>query len=109
MRWLGWLALLVLGAVALVFVAGLWAWMRFDASADRAPAWDGGAVTPIARPVPDVAPDGDNKYPTDTDNVSVFQKEIIRLDALNGALLKLSEVYEILVNFASQEQSCRNV
>ena len=46
---------------------------------------------------PEVAPDSDNKYPTDTDSVSVLQKEIIRLDALNRALVKLSEVDEILV------------
>ena len=46
---------------------------------------------------PDVAPDEESKYPTDTDNVSVLQKEIIRLDALNRALVKLSEIDEILV------------
>ena len=46
---------------------------------------------------PEVAPDSDNKFPTDTDNVSVLQKEIIRLDALHRALVKLSEIDEILV------------
>ena len=44
---------------------------------------------------PEFAPDGDFKFQTDTDNVNGLQKEIIRLVALNRALVKLSEVDEI--------------
>ena len=46
---------------------------------------------------PNVAPDGDNKFPRDTDNEIVLQKEIIRLDVLNRALMNFSKEDEILV------------
>ena len=57
----------------------------------------------LAEPPP-TEPDMNGKRPGDEDEVLMTQKEIIRLDALNRAMIKIHETEEDICNGATQQQ-----